>query len=235
MYNNLGEYTDKWLDDNELYDSIKYELNNKIYYYGNHFKYNYECTNTNDVFKYWIKNIIIDYECIKNGFYNLDNIIISNSYFSINDEIEKYGYNVFLPPWGYNKKGGNIGNINLRKIIKSINKSFQRNNYNELISDEFLKIINNYREVLERFLREKKVKAFFVPNDPSFFENSAIKVCKKIGIPTFVFLHGLPTRYNSIDDNRADYLLVWGEKIKQQYIHAGVPANKIQSLWTSKI
>jgi hypothetical protein len=37
----------------------------------------------------------------------------------------------------------------------------------------------------------------------------------------------LPTRYNAIDDNRADYLLVWGEKIKECYIRAGVDEKKI--------
>jgi len=37
----------------------------------------------------------------------------------------------------------------------------------------------------------------------------------------------LPGRYNSFDDNRSDFLIVWGEKIKENYINVGVNPNKI--------
>jgi hypothetical protein len=40
-------------------------------------------------------------------------------------------------------------------------------------------------------------------------------------------LHGLPGRYNQIDDNRSDYLIVWGEKIREHYIKVGINPNKI--------
>jgi hypothetical protein len=37
----------------------------------------------------------------------------------------------------------------------------------------------------------------------------------------------LPGRYNLIDDNRADFLIVWGNRIKKYYIDAGFNAEKI--------
>ena len=58
-------------------------------------------------------------------------------------------------------------------------------------------------------------------------ERMAIDAGKEMGIPTVVFLHGLPARYNKIDDNRANYLCVWGEGIKEQYINVGVDPDKI--------
>ena len=42
-----------------------------------------------------------------------------------------------------------------------------------------------------------------------------------------IALHGLPGRYNSIDDNRADYLLVWGDRIKEYHVRGGIGPDKI--------
>jgi len=58
-------------------------------------------------------------------------------------------------------------------------------------------------------------------------ERIAIKVFKEIQKPSFLFSHGLPARYSSIADDRTDYLIVWGEKIKQHYIANGYSSNKI--------
>jgi hypothetical protein len=77
---------------------------------------------------------------------------------------------------------------------------------------------------------DKKIEALIVANDLSFFENLSIKIAKRNQIPTFVYLHGLPARYNNIDDNRADYLVVWGNGIKKTYIENGVSEKKILTL-----
>ena len=58
-------------------------------------------------------------------------------------------------------------------------------------------------------------------------EKIAITVFNKIKKPSFLFLHGLPERYNNLDDNRTNYLIVWGEKIKENYVHHGVSPEKI--------
>jgi hypothetical protein len=70
-------------------------------------------------------------------------------------------------------------------------------------------------------------KALFVPNDVSFFENLSIAIFKELKRPSFIFLHGLPGRYNIIDENRSDYLIVWGEKIRQYYIQTGFSPEKV--------
>jgi hypothetical protein len=37
----------------------------------------------------------------------------------------------------------------------------------------------------------------------------------------------MPGRYNSIDEHRSDYLIVWGEKIKEYYINNGFSPNRV--------
>lgn len=46
-------------------------------------------------------------------------------------------------------------------------------------------------------------------------------------LPTFNFIHGLPGIYNSIDYNRTDYLVVWGESIKNNFVKVGFDPDKI--------
>ena len=46
--------------------------------------------------------------------------------------------------------------------------------------------------------------------------------------PSFVFTHGMPGLYSLEVDNRADYLMVWSEKIKNNYINAGFEASKVK-------
>jgi len=59
------------------------------------------------------------------------------------------------------------------------------------------------------------------------YEKMSVAIFKELGKKSFVFLHGLPGRYNNIDDNRADYLVVWGKKIKDLYVATGVDPDKI--------
>ncbi|MFN4152659.1 MAG: hypothetical protein ACK4IX_17080, partial [Candidatus Sericytochromatia bacterium] len=78
--------------------------------------------------------------------------------------------------------------------------------------------------------KHKNVKALFLAQDMNFFQKIIIKAFKENNKKSFIFLHGLPARYNNIDDNRTDYLLVWGDKIKENYINKGVDKNKIFSV-----
>lgn len=209
------------------YDSIKYEAGKNIYYYGKHFRYNRENSSVKHIIYDIIKNIILDIKCMAYNKKTNNPVIISNAYFSLNDKLKEMGYNVFYPFWSYKKGSKNIGNYLIRSKVKRIYYNINYSNYKYLISEKFMNIIDDYKKSLKKFIIENNVKAVIVPNDLSFFENMIIKASKETGILSFVFLHGLPSRYNSIDDNRADYLLVWGKEIKKHYIRAGVSEKKI--------
>jgi hypothetical protein len=82
-------------------------------------------------------------------------------------------------------------------------------------------------DVLKTIYAQPEIKYLFVPNDMSHFERMSVKIFKQLGKKSFIFLHGLPGRYNNIDDNRSDYLVVWGSKIKELYIKGGIKPEKI--------
>ena len=120
-----------------------------------------------------------------------------------------------------------LSNFDILNRSEKIKSKFRNLAFNKLIADNFIKEVNEFEEKLIDFYREKKIKSLFVPNDMGFFGNLSIAICKQISIPSFIFLHGLPGRYNNIDDHRSDYLIVWGEKTREYYIKMGKEYNKI--------
>lgn len=156
-----------------------------------------------------------------------DNInIISNAYV----KLEFNNYLFHTPPWFPNLISSAKRNKKLELIVKQIEKVISKKNLNLLLSNSFRDLLYIYEKEFLIFLKNNKVKAIIVPNDMSFFENFSIKIAQSINIKTFVYLHGLPVRYNSIDDNRADYLIVWGKGLKDTYVSSGVNKQKILSL-----
>lgn len=154
------------------------------------------------------------------------NIIISNAYVNIYQE----KHTTMLPPWIFSPSRNTFCSLKLIKIIKNINDNFKKKSIRILLSSEFESLINAFKEELLSLFEEYNVNALIVPNDLAFFENLAIKTAKEAKIPTFVYLHGMPGRYNNVDDNRADYLIVWGKGLKELYVKNGVDENKILTL-----
>ncbi|MGB7958044.1 MAG: hypothetical protein WCF77_04380 [Minisyncoccia bacterium] len=113
-----------------------------------------------------------------------------------------------------------------RKFI-AIDQRIKSANFNEILSDDFFKEVDRFAADAAAHYRAIGVDALIVPNDIVFFEQLNIKILEKLEKPSFVFLHGLPSRYNRYDENQADYLIVWGKKIKQNYVNAGVDPEKI--------
>jgi hypothetical protein len=153
--------------------------------------------------------------------------ILSNAYFSVNSKLRDLNYNVYAPGWRLTRDKSMLYDPGIFTKSEKIRTTLRVINFGDIFSGDFNKLIEEYRDELSIYFSKNKISALFVPNDLSFFENLSIKVCKQLKIPTFIFIHGLPGRYNSIDDNRGDYLIVWGNKIKENYIRAGVDPGKI--------
>ena len=216
--------------DRDILDSIKYELDQSIYYYGNHFKYPRE-KHGEDISAN-IKHLLFKYLYIfkviaanKSVSCNKKNII-SNAYFNFNQELEKIGYGVYKP-FGNSSFKNVINNLKMYFATEHIKDLFKKETFRYIIDDEFMDIIRNYKIALKDYYIRNGINAIVVPYDMPFFENVSLKIFKEISRPSFVFLHGLPGRYNNVDENRADYLIVWGEKIKENYIKAGISGDKI--------
>jgi len=219
--------------DKGILESIKYELDQHIYYYGRQFKYpkerQYDLANriterTKKILKHYAS--LISSICtpdIINGKKN----ILSNAYFSTNAELNKLNFNVYRPPWNIGRDFKVLTNQEILREVEYFKKSFQRKSFIDLISQEFINKIQTFKSKQKKYFLDNEIDALFVPNDVSFFENISINIFRQINRPSFIFLHGLPGRYNNIDENKTDYLIVWGEKIKEHYVRAGIVQDKI--------
>jgi len=229
-FNFIDFLKDNQILDNKKYDSLRFELDTHLHYYGNHFKYPFENSFSKKSNLLWsnLRYLYSLYKIFKNKAQgSLKEIILSNSYFTVNNELKNLGYDVFCPSWQMTQDRNVLSSYELFTRGENIKSKFKTLAFNQLISNDFIEELNHFEEILNLFFRDKIIKALFVPNDVSFFENLAIHSCKQIGVPSFIFLHGLPGRYNPIDENRSDYLIVWGEKIKENYIKAGINPDKI--------
>lgn len=212
------------------YDNLRYELDKHLHYYGDHFKFPHEIhgNENRNLFRTYAKYLYSLYKIVQNRkLKSQENIILSNSYFSVNKELKNIGYQVFCPSWQMSPDRNILSSLDLFFRSEKIKSKFRNSNFTDLLKDDFSNEIDQFEEILTRFFISRKIKSLFVPNDSSFFENMSIRICKQIGIPSFIFLHGLPGNYNNIDGNLTDYSIVWGRKIKENFINVGVDSSKI--------
>jgi hypothetical protein len=209
-------------NNNDYIDDLKYLIDHRIYHYGNHFKFSKENALQNLKIKtyFFIKlfiSIFFSQKKIK------INSIINSSYFNIENEFQLMNYNIIKAPW-----------ISPTHNFKIFYKTFKFTNiilketFSNIVYDNKIKRLHyEIEEDLTKYYLNNNIKFICLPQDIGLFEKMSIRICKKINKPSFIFLHGLPGRYNNIDDNRANYLVVWGEQIKINFINAGVPESKI--------
>lgn len=211
--------------DEEIYDLLLGSINEILFDYSDHHLSNRK------TLKSVLKNILVDklkfIFHIKSKFSSKsENVIISNAYVNLKFK----NTTSLLPPWMYSLKKESCFSKEVVSIIEEIDNEIEKRSVKLLMSDSFIELIKTYQVHFLKFLKEKNIKALFFANDLGFYENLSIKTAKKSNIPSFVYLHGLPARYNNIDDNRADYLIVWGQGIKDLYIANGVSEEKILTL-----
>ena len=211
----------------EKYDLLLTNVNSILFDYGDHHSSNNKTVKKKLVEKK--TNILFFLEYIKNilGLSKKhQKSIISNAYVPINLN----DTTTLLPPWTYSIRRSTYFSVEMASIIRKINIELNKRSIKVLLSGSFKQLVNDFEAELSRMFAAKKIDALIVANDLSFFENLSIKIAKRNKIPTFVNLHGLPARYNNIDDNRADYLVVWGNGIKKMYVENGVSENKILTM-----
>jgi hypothetical protein len=99
--------------------------------------------------------------------------------------------------------------------------------FSELLDEQLFNKIDDYKEALKEYVQSNPIRALFLAQDLGLFEKIAIEVFKELRLPTFNFIHGFPAIYNGIDNNRTDYIVVWGDEIKNNFTRAGYQENKI--------
>ncbi len=215
--------------DPEILYYLKYELDKKIYYFGEHFKNPVEggpwLTRS---LRTALKGCLVRTVGMMGGNHrSTEPSILSNAYFSFNRELERLGFTVHCPVWGIRNLNHIYPDKDVARAAFRIEQQFTKKDYRELIEKPFIEEVRRFKELLASSTSRRRTSALCVPNDLSFFHRVSIDVFKEAHLPTFLFLHGVPGRYNAIDDNRTDYLVVWGSRIRDLYVKAGVKPEKI--------
>lgn len=211
-------------------DLLKYELDQRCYYYGDHYLNSLEKKHSfkAEIEKNALEKLIDAYVWL-NSFSKTSHSakILSTAYHNIPEKFKNEQFSFSRPPWNYNKDSSNVFDFALYQKAKYLLRQVEGRNFQELFSDEFSQLIDDFSKQLEGYLVKNNFVANFLPADVGFFEKLSIQVGKQLGIPSFLFIHGLPAAYNSIENNRTDYLVVWGEAIKRNFVQHGIAPSKI--------
>ena len=117
-----------------------------------------------------------------------------------------------------------------KKLIESYlfySKLIKETDFNRIFSDENIKKLEKFKNILLDDYSKYNFKALFVGNGEPFMFKLHLDIFKDLKVPSFIFLHGLPGIYKLDTEKRADYLLVWGDQIKKNYIDAGFEPDRI--------
>lgn len=229
----LTPYIQNLIENEEIAESLKFELDRRIYHYGEHFLNSTESNSTqsrNKKILGAIRDLLILSRIIaKNSSYQIpENSIVSNSYVSIKKTINSKQHNFIRPPWDLSLKQANYIDVNSFFRFRSMKKFLEESNFNQLLTEKALSKIVSIQNDLAGFYSSSKIIAGLFPNDVTFFEVQSIQILKKLKKKSFVLLHGIPGIYNPNLYNKSDYLLVWGTAQKNIFIQQGFSPEKIK-------
>ena len=193
--------------DKEYLKWLNVKLDRNIYFYGPNFRFAQD-KKPSKSFRELIKKT---YRYFQGKRVSYDNAFICDAYFNVGKHIKKQGYNVLLPPWVIPALSSEAMKTSEMLSIWS------QTDFNILLSNEFKERVYNLKEELKIFFKKNHTPFVLFANGEQPLYRIAMDACKEIGVPTGVFLHGLPARYNINDNYYPDYLFVWGEKIKLNF------------------
>ena len=155
-------------DDREILTLIKFNVIEKIYYYGDHFK----SSAPPPKYKFILKSIIEGLSVL------LGNITLkksklplglSSGYTSYTFELNKIGLSEERNVSSIKINNRVTCNFTLFIYTKKIMWSFLYRDFNYLVSNEFIKYVKDYYNKTESFLKANNYSFLIVPNDMSFF------------------------------------------------------------------
>lgn len=232
----IDAISDHYADDPAALDALRLELDKRLFHYGDHFLNPTEGNAPARPMRSRIKSLCflawalgtwILRKFLPRSFTSSAPAVVSNAYFNLSEALASRGQCVIRSPWELHLSQLNFGNAGIAHHCSRFRDWLHASSFSDLLAPDARVRINDFSERLSSYFAVSGTRALIVPNDMNIFENLAIQACRRAGVRTMVALHGLPGRYNRFDDNRADFLLVWGEAIKRNYVRAGVPETKI--------
>jgi len=207
-------------------DLLKLELDWHIYHYGAHFsrpKGSIAKSKTplrSRLLNWYSANYQHHFSADKSN-------ILSLIYFSgFNKHLEDEGYNLVSPYWApHGRKVA--GNAAIVKAYHEIDRHLRDSSFSYLIGEEFQQQVSSFEQIVDSYLREKDLKAALLYTGQLFYSKIVIACFRSMRRPSFILSHGLPAFYHREAETNGDYLVVWGEQVRQNYLKAGVDPAKV--------
>lgn len=218
------------IKDPVLAEALKFELDRRVYHYGNHFKNSTENCYKRNKIKKLLRDLIFKSKTLLDSFKesNKDELrIVSGAYVSASSKIQGQNLKTIIPPWTPSLSTQHYFSTKLFDNCLKVQTILNECNYNKLFSEDFFEAFQEMRSELISFYSNDNVKGAIFPNDIGFFEIVSIRILKDLKKKSFLYLHGIPSGYYPGVFDKSDYLLVWGEKIKQHFSETGIEAGKI--------
>jgi hypothetical protein len=212
------------------YNLIQYELDQKMYYYGENFR-NHDQSNLiyfaklkNKIKQSIVILLLITQKILSRR--KKTNLVWNSAYFNFDNHFKHTDLKCVSPPWHPRIKSKFSFDLKLYNKSNQIKQKLDFYDTNELVTNDFFDEIDSYLLALKKYVIKNNIVAVFLPHTIGFFEKAIISVFNELQRPTFLFNHGLPYYWKNCD-NLADYFVVWGSAIKNNYINSGYPENKI--------
>ena len=207
---------------------LKNELDMMLY--GNNTSFSgRNCFVTSSKYNLWkgeVKYIINKYR----RFYKKDSLndfyknVLTTNEFGTAGDFEKYDIRLFST----NPRSllMVINDKPLRELRNTYASMLRSGSFHDMLKRENIERLEALKDDIAQVLIKYNIKALFTHNDEAFWNKYLIEVCRKAKIPSFELLHGLPA-YKPDINTRTDYLCVWGEKIKENFINNGFKKERI--------
>lgn len=233
----MNNYLIKYLiesADNDLakkyIDFFKIELDWHIYNDENHISKIYHRRKKVDVKKQFINLLQYIYTISAGSNFkpSADNKILSTVYFSQPGLLTDLGFNLYSPVWHPLGKKNIFGDMKTLQWYIQVQEYIRSRDFHSFLDAKFHLKLENFQEYLMSQYQKQDFRALFLYTDQYFYSKYSIDIFKKMQRPSFIFSHGLPGVYSKNVDSRSNYLLVWGEKIKENYLKAGFEKSKVK-------
>jgi hypothetical protein len=228
LENYLTPYLVKKIADKELAQAIKYELNRRIYHYGDHLKGVYSLKKTHIPLRESVRRIILFSRLFFAKRQSSAPFLYSNAYVSASTHpLQSSQFEFRRPPWDLSLRQKSTCHPRDFLFFQKVKGLVTTASINELLSDDFQKLVSECKNRLRSIYADPNCQGGIFSNDLCFFEVLSISVLRELGKPSFVFIHGLPGIYIPELNNLSTYTLVWGRKIKELMIENGSAPNKV--------
>ena len=154
--------------------------------------------------------------------------VLSTLYFPVKETLSNLGFDSHSPVWHPLGKKNIFGDLKTLKWHKGIQERIRKDDFHLFLDSKFHNALEAFQQHLLTQYQNQDFRALFLYTDQYFYSKYSIDIFKKLDRPSFIFSHGLPGGYMLEVDNRADYLMVWSEKIKNNYINAGFNSSKVK-------